>query len=744
MKKILSFLVLVLALLGLVACGECEECEECEKCPEVQTSVESLSISGQKTEFKVGDTFEVGELVVKAKMSDDTETTLEADKYTVEQSADMNVPGTYAVLVKYEGQVAAYQIKVVEEVEEQYETIAEAVEAGLANSGAVVSGLVVTNTGETEYGFGNGFTFTKNQYEEYYYQLLEDESVFGVQLYEGFDGELLASYVYEPTTENLKGVEFSSVFGYEKTVFGAEDLLNALYETAKAETSFGLAEEIKKCADCGANLSYEFKFGAIVNGYLEYFTVKFALGAEVDFVSEIEVLIEGYYGENYTLNEETNEYSVNEGVFGADFINKVVVSQEAGERTAENPHKPENYIYESFDLVKDGATVEEGATFEVEAGNPLSLELANAKPEGVVAGVDVIELVITDAEGNETWNAFGGYDAGYVTVTAYQPGEYNVKVVTKNVEKSFKLNVAAAQLTYFAAGIVNDWYETEEVSEVNMFVNGQVLIDSVANENADKSYTAALKEGTENATLEFNGEFYAFSASVAGTYEVVLTSSVNAELTATLTVVVAEAPGVAEILVGTYKFESMMMGTATAEFTPESEGAEKGVVKIVLTGGMAGEANGTFNYEYTGGALVLTPDCPASAMSGLGLELDSDFNVCFVYNGWNQGVMNKEGATSGVEGLYVATMTHPMTGMALEYKLTLNADGTATYDFMNAFYYGACNYVVDGSTVTFSNFTAMLSTNDIQLVDAMLLGEVIACTFTCDADGTNIPLEFAK
>ena len=170
MKKILSCLVLVLALLGLVACGECEECEECEKCPEVQTSVESLSISGQKTEFKVGDTFEVGELVVKAKMSDDTETTLEADKYTVEQSADMNVPGTYAVLVKYEGQVAAYQIKVVEEVEEQYETIAEAVEAGLANSGAVVSGLVVTNTGETEYGFGNGFTFTKNQYEEYYYQ----------------------------------------------------------------------------------------------------------------------------------------------------------------------------------------------------------------------------------------------------------------------------------------------------------------------------------------------------------------------------------------------------------------------------------------------------------------------------------------------------------------------------------------------------------------------------------------------
>ena len=750
MKKFLSIFVLALALLGLVACSECPECNEagdetckefCEECP---VNVKELTVSGQKTEFKVGDTFEVGELVVKATLSDDSVVDVAADKYTVEQSADMNVPGTYAVLVKYEGAVVAYQIKVVAEEVVEYATIEEAIAAGAANHDKVATGLVVTNTGETEYGFGANFTYLKNEYEEQYYQLLEDESVFGVSVSKWGEEES-ASSVYEPTTDNLKGYDFTSLFGYEKTVYGAEDLVAELYSTAKAETSQKFAEKIVKCPDCGANLSYEFSFAAIINGYYELVTVEFALDNEAEFVSEVKVVIEGYYEENYTLNEETNEYEVNEGVFGADFINQVTVSQAAGEKLAENPHGPAKYVYESFDLVKDDVAVEEGANFEVIVGSELVLNVANAKPEGVVAGVDVVNVTITDAEGFETWNVTGSCWDGVVTINPYKPGEYNVVVSTKNVEKSFKLTVTAPELTSFAAGTLNEWYEVVEQSEANIYVNGSVTIAAVVNQYADASFTAELKETSDNATLVQDGTNYVFSATAAGTYEVVLTSSVKAELTATFTVVVAEAPSLAGLLNGTYTFTNGMIGNVTAVFTPESDGAEKGTLVITVAEGYVGDITANFTYEVQGGALVTTPADAGSAMSGVGVELDESMNVCFLYNAWNQGPMTKEGAESnGVEGKYVATMTHPMTGMMLEYILTLNADGTATYDFMNAFYYGTCSYTVVDGAIAFSDFNAMLGTNPISLNDPFLSEGKISATFVCDTDGTSLPLEFIK
>ena len=748
MKKFLSCLVLVLALLGLVACGDCPECPECPEgpeCPEVKTSVEGLTLSGQKIEFKVGETFEVGELVVKATLSDDSVVEVANDKYTVEQSADMNVPGTYAVLVKYENQVAAYQIKVVEEVVEEYATINAALEAGVANKDKVAKGVVVNNLGETEYGFGNGFTYLVNGTDELYYQELEDGSVFGVNVYaDFFTGEPVATYVYEPSVDMLKGADFSSVFGYEKNVYGTEDLVNELYAMANAETSFNFVEEIVKCSDCGSNLTYNFSFDAIINGYYELVSVVFALDNEAEFISEVVVSIEGYYEENYSLNEETNEYQINEGVYGADFISQVVVAQEAGEKLAENPHGPEKYVYESFDLTKEEVVVEEGASFDVTVGESVELNVSNVQPEAVVPGVDMINVSITDAEGNETWLVSGSCYDGVVSVTAYGPGVYNVTVASTKVSKTFKLNVASAQLVSFAAGVVNQFYEVEEKSEVTVYVNSEVLVAPVVNAYANDAFTAELKEETDNATVVEADEYYAFTATVPGTYEVVLKSAENTDFSAVLTVVVEEAPSLGGLLSGTYKLESVMLGTATAIFTPESEGAEKGTLEISLAGGYV-EASGNFTYEVSGGVLVVTPADAGSAMSGLSVELDPDFNVCLLYNAFNQGIMIKEGGSSeGVEGLYIAYIIHPMTGMQIEYRLTLNADGTATYDFSGSWYYGTCNYEVSEGTIVFSNFNAMLGTNPISLNDVFFAEGKISCTFVCEEDGTNTALEFTK
>lgn len=107
-KKILVGVLAASAALGLASCDE-----------EVVT-VTDLTISGQDTEFVVGEQFDDGDLVVTAAYSDGTTADVTANA-TITQNADMNKPGSYAVLVSYEGKVVAYQIVV--QAEENVSTL---------------------------------------------------------------------------------------------------------------------------------------------------------------------------------------------------------------------------------------------------------------------------------------------------------------------------------------------------------------------------------------------------------------------------------------------------------------------------------------------------------------------------------------------------------------------------------------------------------------------------------------------
>ncbi len=100
MKKIILSLVFLLGMLCFVSCGD------------TFPTVTELELSGQKTEFVVGDAFSKGDLKVVAKYSDESEKDVTAEA-NVDAPKSLSAAGTYAVIVSFGGQSAAYQVNVV-------------------------------------------------------------------------------------------------------------------------------------------------------------------------------------------------------------------------------------------------------------------------------------------------------------------------------------------------------------------------------------------------------------------------------------------------------------------------------------------------------------------------------------------------------------------------------------------------------------------------------------------------------
>ena len=820
MKKIFVGLLALFATFCLVACNE-------EEVP----TLKSLTISGQETEFVVGDSFDKGELVVTATLSDDT-TVIVTDKATVTQNADMNTPGSYAVLVSYEGQVVAYQIVVtakenvetlkainvdVNNAKVQYEvgqslalegvtvyetysntesadtikaasdlsaysvkvtdslgqevtgafvaygtytvtiskgelsdsyavrvgakvyaSLEDALTIGVNNAEKVNAGtVVIDNSGSVttySYAFGQNHTEIISDYQESYFEKLDDENVFGVTVSENWDGELEVGPAYLPTLNNLLGVDLGSVVQYAYEVYGVEALLTTLNDLGKEETSFNYEEYVAEyCAICGLPTAYGFKYEIIFNEYYYYFVeVEFVIDDVTEIVEGIYVEMNGYFLESMIQDEETGLYTVKEDITEYEFTKEVVIEQSAGAREIENPYKAENLLISSFELkYGEDTVVAEGQELKGIVKEQMVFEVAGLAPETANPSIDEFEFVITDAEGNESFSVFGSYEYGFIYLTGYKAGKYNVTVKTTNVSLSFVVEFGYAELTSFAAGVYdeNSW-ELVEQSEATMFTGGNVTFGAIVNDNANASFTAELKEANENVTLNYDGTYYNFECSVVGTYEVVLTSEVNEELSATLTITVEEAPSVADLLNGTYSFTSPMAGTVVYVFTPASEGALNGTLTINASGGYFGDAAGTFNYTFYEAMnyLDVQPADEASQACQYGVELDvASYQLLCTYNYFPQGpLVEGAGATETIVGTYFGSYTHPRTGMVMEMILSLYEDGTGGYYFNNYYNIGYFSYEYVDGTLTFSNFEA---------------AESSALTFTGTIDGSTIYLE---
>ena len=819
MKKLILSLVLILSVICFVSCTG-----------GAGVTVNGLEVSGQKTEFIVGEAFDEGEIKVVASLSDGTSLEVTKDA-VITEPASLSSVGTYAVIVTYKQFSTSYQINVapvaaeanlivdedeaktayvvgeaisaegakvyavsgntLEEVAisecavkvvdangvevagevkvagtynvvisygelqssyqvqvlvNNYETVVEAIAVAVENASNVKSGFAaMSNYGNVTnyiYEFGQGYLKSASGtdewgYDTYHYELQEDGSVFGVNEYEDWDGSMVVGPAYGDLTENhVKGVDFSSLLSYSVELYGIEAVASALAELGQSETATNHETVVSSCPSCGSHYAYSFYFEYIYENFYYYcVSVSFGLSAS-ESIAMLDVTVDAYYSEeNVMVDENGNVIGKNPEATAPDFTRTLTAVQEDGERTATMPYPKASLVFESYDVVDENGNDVNGSTVNATMGNGISLNVVNAKPETASPSIDEIQVLATDAEGFETYSVYGSYYEGVVTINAYKAGTYTITISSANVEKSFTLVVEPAKVTSFAPAVYDEsWWDFVEKSEVNVYTNVSVEFRAIVNEGADAGYTAALKVASENAEVSEVWEAHQFVATVPGTYVVVLTSTADATFTAELTINVEDAPSVAEMLTGTYTFESGMFGTFKYVFSPDAEGATSGTCAITAPGNEswgAAAVDVVVKYSYTDGWLsVTTLD---GMMPQASFDFDTNYNLICIYNGYEQGILVKEGSTpSGeISGTYTYSMPHPMVpGMTINYQLTFNADGTGSYDLKGQSYYGTFTYVAENGVITFSDVTPLLGTNPVTLT-ATYEGDVVTATYYC-------------
>lgn len=739
--------------------------------PENVATLKDLEVNATdvKTQYVIGDEVSLENLVVYetysntigedtiAQFTDLTGYTVKVtDKASQEVTGAFNAYGTYTVTLSKGEFSDSYTVRVGAVV---YENATSALEVALSNSHKVNSGTIsIENYGTVntyEYAFGQNYTTYKNADGEYHFTLNEDGSVFGINIYENRDGQMAIGTVYEPTEIYMAGPDLSSVVQYQSEVYGFENLISYLHTAGTEEESEtvwnykeGFADE---CSVCGIHHSYTFSYESYVNDYYNFIDVKFTVDPLTNILASANINIDTYYSESMDYNAENNTFTVKAEITEADFTRVIEASQNAGERNLVNEHTPEMYQFESFDLSQNGNPLTNETVIEAVVREPIYVSLSNVTPETASFEVDQINVVAYDSNNEESYSVFGGYEADYesIVITAYKVGEYTIEVSTSNITKTFKVNVAYSDLTSFEVGVYDsNYYKYVAKSSINVYPNVELDITSIVNENANPAYTIELA-ATENASLtEGEDNNYYFVATAEGTYEVVLTSTVNPELKSTLTITVLPAPTAADILVGTYEFFGAMWGTVTYEFTPESEGATSGTVSISAVGGYA-DAEGLFNYSYADGYLECTPANAGSAMCYFSAALNANYEVVCLYNGWEQGVCTKVEETVESDCPIVgkhSTSVINKNGMELPCEIQFNADGTGKYELLNSHYYGEFSYTLEDTVITFSNVNPLIGTSEITLTGSYV-ENVISITyvreFEDEEDVETLTIDFA-
>ena len=708
-----------------------------------------------KTYYNIGDELSTEGVVVYETYSntlsaDTVSSTTDLSGYTVEvEDKEGNlVTGAFAAHGVYtvtltNGTISdSYQVSVIETV---YESVADAFEVGAENNDKIASGSVTIDyldadyVQNIEYAFGDNYTLVTQDGDEQHYQILEDGTCFHISVTKYED--MVSIYAYhDEDPANMNGVTFSTLFNYED-VMGTSELLEKLIEMAASEAASNYKESLGStcaCEDCTAHAAYKFSFDYAFDDANNSYEVAFTLDDASKTIDMIQIKVTS---ESEGYNWETDEYET------YTTVKLVTVKQTAGEKNAENPYNLDELTYQSFDIVDASEQkLENNSKISTSVGQNVYLYIENATPSTALPSIDEIQVNVTNEDGTDTYYAGGSFDSyeNYIYLYAYKPGKYNVEIKSTNVTYNYVLSVEFADLEEFNVGIYDSsYYEYVEKSEITVYQNAEVDFKAVVNSNANDGYTATLAQEYANVSFEEGYENnYLFSTSEVGVYVITLTSTEDSTMTATLTITVVETPSVADILIGTYRFNSPMMGTVTYEFTPESEGASNGSLHIVNVGSqyvMDGE--GFFTYEFTGGSLVVTPANAGSSRYMFSASLNSDLQVVCLYNFYEQGVCEKveastedEEPSSPLIGTFNAAVAHPMTGRDQAYSVTFNEDGTGSYAFQDYYQMGSFTYTFEDGVIT---FTSLDADGTVVALEASIDGDSLTITYTFAYDEEN-------
>lgn len=526
--------------------------------------------------------------------------------------------------------------------------VAAAIEAAKLRDDKVVHGLIDYAQYEVDFWSGE-FTlgYTENvtyQFADNFLHMLSNSSsgAAAEYWYTGYgEDSILALYNTgsgivrdeAATAEYLNGYYFDGrtlAYADDALAYGPVDFIDALYFIGSANANNDFVEGI---SDDGV---YYFNFGY----YAEYYglfvvEVTFVLDAETGIMSLATVYVNNYVDGSYVAEEQLDES-------GAPILDEnelPVVYYTAAEdaepsythdyaiKQSVEPYSssfaPESIFPTSFDILDAEDNVLTSAT--VYAGVRDILFVGNVAP--ITANVDLAGFTFSavDADGNaiESVDYDSEYlwlfadDEGNISVFGKAAGTYKVTVTCGTISKTIDVTVEIPVPEEIDPQVItpNAWGGYDEVISYESYVyeGSEILLNiGIENSYCDSSFTAAITSANaadaaiEAVVIDNDGietTVYKFSSSVAGSYTVTFTSSVNPEATTTMTITVEEAPSVADILVGTYGDDWEIFEVI---FEPAEEGAVEGTVIINYMDWLTGTITEEYTYAYADGALTTT------------------------------------------------------------------------------------------------------------------------------------------
>ena len=273
-------------------------------------------------------------------------------------------------------------------------------------------------------------------------------------------------------------------------------------------------------------------------------------------------------------------------------------TQEIGELTELNfpYYSLSQWKLDSFGIAIDGTPIEPGSTVTGTLGSwGLNNEftLINPVPEIETYAFETFTV------SNSKYPSFGGSFSAYsgtFSFTANELGTYELSVTSsKGATFSFTLNVPQPEpssiefftVSYVESGSYSYWDEGAVPTKI-ILGDSINLAARVIPSHAEQGYTISCETLTgveKNDWTDYDGgthKYYSYTPEAIGTYTFVATSTVNSEVTASVTIEVIERPSLAATFTGSYYLVNSRGSYLQyrIDFTPESEGALQGAAKL--------------------------------------------------------------------------------------------------------------------------------------------------------------------
>lgn len=295
-------------------------------------------------------------------------------------------------------------------------------------------------------------------------------------------------------------------------------------------------------------------------------------------------------------------------------------TQEIGELTELNfpYYSLSQWKLDSFGIAIDGTPIEPGSTVTGTLGSyGLNNEFTLINPVPEIETYAFETFTVSNSKYPSYGGSFSAY-SGTFSFTANEPGTYELSVTSsKGATFSFTLNVPQPEPSSIEFLTVTyeksyDWWDVGEVPTKIILGDSINLAARVNPSQANQGYTISCETLTgveKNDWTDYDGthKYYSYTPEATGTYTFVATSTANSEVTASVTIEVIERPSLAATFTGSYYLVNSRGSYLQyrIDFTPESEGALKGVAafnvmktEFVEGTGSVASVDKTYNYNY--------------------------------------------------------------------------------------------------------------------------------------------------